>query len=205
MNVSMAIVFSSSALSSARSSLLHGDVLALGGLVAGDDLVVVDLAVDRADLLVADAVVARGVEQVEADLAAPAGGGGVVALDRDGDQVEAEESGPAGTGHDLLLQSSDRRRTTWHRATLIPRAIANPALARKRARNLMSWRPAPPASRRFLPGKRSRPWNPRAGRAIAVKELDVCDRGAFSLVTLRSRRRPHRLRRPCRGCGRRRP
>jgi hypothetical protein len=49
------------------------DVVALGHLLTGDDLVV-DLAVDGADLLVVNTLVALGVEGVEADSSTTAGG-----------------------------------------------------------------------------------------------------------------------------------
>ena len=82
---------------------LDGDVLALGVLVPRDDLIVRDLAVDRAGLLVVDAGVAVAVELVQMNLAAAVGGG--VRLDRDRDETELEIAGPDRTSHDAPFRA----------------------------------------------------------------------------------------------------
>jgi hypothetical protein len=64
--------------------------LALGVLVAGDNFILRDLAVDRAGLLVLDPGTALRVELVELDRAALAMRG--VGFDRDGNERELEKT-----------------------------------------------------------------------------------------------------------------
>ena len=85
--------------------LVDDDVLALGVLVALDDLVAGDLAHLRGELLVLDAGVGLGVELVQRDVAA--GRRGRVGLDRNRDEAELEESLP--------------RRVGCHTPSLMPR------------------------------------------------------------------------------------
>src|SRR5262249_21322682 len=89
------------------------DELALGELVAGDDGVGRDFAVDRASLLILDPVMALGVDLVEMDLAAATGCGGV-AFDRDGNETEPEEALPAGArGHERNLPHLANGACAW--------------------------------------------------------------------------------------------
>jgi hypothetical protein len=69
-------------------------VLAARILVATDDLVVGDLAVDRADLLALDATMTVVVQLIETELAVSTDRGGV-GFDRDGDEAESKEAFPA--------------------------------------------------------------------------------------------------------------
>ena len=74
--------------------LIDDDVL-LGGIgIAGDDGAGLDLAVNGTMLFIADALAAAGMELVEVDLLAGAGGG--VGLDGDGHQAELQQARPTG-------------------------------------------------------------------------------------------------------------
>src|SRR5262249_61436639 len=74
---------------------VNEDVLSLGILVAGDDLVAGNIAVNGTSLLVVDAAIAFGVELVQMDFIATAGRRRKC-LDRNGYQTEFQEALPAG-------------------------------------------------------------------------------------------------------------
>src|SRR5262249_51253553 len=75
---------------------VHDNILPLRVLVAGDDLVLRDLAVDGACFLVLDAAVAVFVQLIQVNFGAAGRGGG--RLDGDGDEAELEKAPYGGTG-----------------------------------------------------------------------------------------------------------
>ena len=94
------IAFSSSRRSFSTSSLSMTTYLIFRVFVAGDDFVAWHFAMDGARLLVLDAAIACGVQLVEADFGAAAGGGRI-RLDGDRDETDAEKAFPQRTsGHD---------------------------------------------------------------------------------------------------------
>ena len=89
-------------------------VLALGMLVAADDLIAAHLAVLRAHFLVGDAAVALAVQLIEPDLAAGRVGG--IRLDRHRYQAELNESLPIGTWRHGFLRLDLLHRTLLARS-----------------------------------------------------------------------------------------
>src|SRR5262249_31283906 len=75
---------------------IDDDVLPLRVLVAGNDLVIGNFAVNGASFLVIDAAVAFLMQLIQMDLTAAAGGGGV-SLDRKGDETEFQKPLPTRT------------------------------------------------------------------------------------------------------------
>ena len=95
--------------------LIDDDVL-LGGIgIAGDDGAGLDLAVNGTMLFIADALAAAGMELVEVDLLAGAGGG--IGLDGDGHQAELQQARPTGAaaGSGGAGKGGDGRRARWQR------------------------------------------------------------------------------------------